>query len=130
MEIPMPDNDAKTKPWPNILQRYIDEVASSDPDQHPRRVVRRYHGIDVTMWQGRVHVNDVDGWVENVRLKHYLRSWQQRRGDFEARPSTDDIYEIMVDADRAETKESARPFQIDRLARSIASNGMQEPVVL
>jgi hypothetical protein len=118
------------KPWPQILQRYVDEVGSADADQHPRRIVRRYHGIDVTMWQGRVHVDDVDGWVENVRLKHYLRSWQQRRGDFQARPSTDDIYEIMVDADRVETKESAKPFQIDRLARSIASNGIQEPVVL
>lgn len=129
MENLMPTSANQT-PWPQILDRYVREVAGDDRDQCPRRVVRKYHGNEVSMWHGKVHVDDVEGWVENVRLKHYLRSWQSRRGDFGARPSTEDIYEIMMDADRLETKDSSKPFQIDRLARSIAANGMQEPVVL
>lgn len=127
--MPNPEN-RPTSPWPDILDRFVREVASGDANQHPRPILRKYHGNEVSMWYGRVHVDDIDGWVENVRLKHYLRSWQQRRGDFGARPSTADIYEIMIDADRKEKKESAKPFQIERLATSIASNGVQEPVVL
>lgn len=127
----MPSTESRPAPaWPPILDRYVREVASADSDQHPRPILRKYHGNEVSMWYGRVHVEDIDGWVENVRLKHYLRSWQQRRGDFSARPTTDDIYDIMIDADRKETKESSKPFQIERLATSIAANGVQEPVVL
>ncbi len=115
--------------WPSILNRFVHEVASADTDQHPRPILRKYHGMQVQMWSGRVHVDDIDGWVENVRLKHYLAHWKYRRGS-SARPSTDDIYEIMIDADRKEKSESERPFNIERLAASIASNGIQDSVVL
>lgn len=115
--------------WPPIFDKYLEEFSSSGMAQ-PHKLVRRYHGIDVPLWYGRVDVNDVGGWVENIRLTHYLNQWRRRRGDPNARPSTDEIYEIMLEADREERSESRKPFHIERLAQNIASNGVQEPLFI
>jgi len=116
---------APTGDWPDILDRYVREVTSSDPEHLPRRVLRRYHGQDVPVWFGRVNVDDVEGWVENIRLKHYLRRWQARQGDFAKTPSSQEIYEIMIEADREESK---KPFHLERMATNIVANGVQEPI--
>ena len=127
----MTDSSTTSRPeWPGILDRYVREVASNDPEHMPRRLLRRYHGVEVNLWYGRIHVDDVEGWVENIRLKHYLRSWQVQRGSVQARPTTDDIYDIMTEADREETAETKKPFHIERLARNIATNGVQEPILV
>lgn len=114
--------------WPPILDRYVREVAGSDTEHHPRRTTRRYHGREVPVWYGRVHVDDVEGWVENIRLKHYLRRWRARRNDMSAVPTTEDIYDIMIEADREEAGASRKPFSLERLAKNIATNGVQEPI--
>src|SRR3990172_548671 len=125
----MTKGDQKSKgEWPALLQRYVDEAGTQE--YQPRRVRRRYHGLDTTLWHGYVHVDDVEGYAENLRLKFYLNRWRSRRGDASLQPSTSDIYEIMVEADREETQESRRPFHIERIAENIARNGVQEPIVL
>ena len=127
----MTGSAASSRPeWPSILDRYVREVGSNGTEHTPRRVQRRYHGLDLNLWYGLIHVEDVEGWVENIRLKHYIRNWQVSRGSFEVRPTSDDIYDIMVEADRDETAETKKPFHIERLARNIATNGMQEPILV
>lgn len=116
---------APTGDWPAILDRYVREVSSTDPEHMPRRTMRRYHGRDVPVWFGRVHVDDVEGWVENIRLKHYLRRWQVRQGQPGKIPTTQEIYEIMIEADR---EESRKPFHLERMAANIVANGIQEPI--
>lgn len=113
---------------PVIFDRYVKQYP--DKENGPRRTVRRYHGRDVNLWLGKVHVDDIEGWVENTRLKHYLRRWQSRRADNDAVPTTDDIYQIMIEADEEESSEASKPFHIDRLAKNIVRNQVQEPVVI
>lgn len=116
--------------WPPILDRLSEQVGTTGSESKPRRVLRRFHGIDVTGWEGRVHVGDVQGWVENNRIRFYLNRWRQRVGDPDRVPTTEEIYDIMVDADREEKAESKKPFHIERIARSICRNGITEPIIL
>lgn len=117
--------------WPQILQRFVDEMAPVAPDYIPRRVRRKFHGKEVTLWQGFVHVDAVQGWVENVRLKFYLNRWKSNRGDPALVPTTDDIYTIMKEADAEEqVHESKKPFHVERMALNIIRNGIQEPIIL
>jgi hypothetical protein len=118
-----------TREWPPIFDKYVEKYGPSGAAL-PHMLVRRYHGNDVSLWYGRVDVNDVEGWVENIRLTHYLNQWRQRRGDPNARPTTEEIYSIMLEADREERTESRKPFHIERLARNIAANGLQEPIFI
>ena len=116
--------------WPPILQRYVDEADSLQPEYLPRRARRKFHDIEVTVWYGFVHFTDIQGYVENIRLKYFLNRWRARRNDPTLIPTSEDIYEIMVEADIEETKESKRPFHVERLAENIAKNGVQEPIVV
>ena len=115
--------------WPAILDRYVREVGGG-PEHQPRRMIRRYHGHKVTVWYGRVHIDDVEGWVENIRLKHYLNRWRKRQGDATKSPTTQEIYEIMIEADREESAQSKKPFHLERLGWNIATNGIQEPLFI
>jgi hypothetical protein len=116
--------------WPPILQRYVKETGPVSPESLPRRIRMRYQEQEMTLWEGFVHVDDVQGYVENIRLKFFLNRWLARRGNPHARPTTEDIYEIMLEADREETKESKKPFHVERMAESIARNGVHEPITL
>jgi hypothetical protein len=77
-----------------------------------------------------VHANDVNGYVENLRLKFYLNRWRSRMGDPTLEPTTEQIYEIMLEADREETADMRKPFHVERMAESIIRNGIQEPIVV
>ena len=115
--------------WPRILDRYVRDVGGGS-ETHPRRMKKMYHGLAVSVWHGRVHIDNVEGWVDNIRLKHYLNRWRMRQGDPTKTPTTQDIYEIMLEADREETKYSKKPFHLERLASNIATNGIQEPLFI
>lgn len=121
--------DAVRDGWPDILQRYVDEV-KPDPIDVPRLVQRRFHGREIPLWQGYVHIDSVEGYVDNLRLRFYLNRWLARQGAEAGRPTTDDIYQIMAEADDEEPRERARPFHIERIARSIMRNGIREPIIL
>ena len=105
--------------WPSILDRHVKEVAANHPEYSPRRIQKRFHSMDVTLWEGFVYVDDIEGYVENIRLKFYLKRWQARRGHA-GTPTSDEIYEIMLEADTEEDKESQRPFHVARIAKDIA----------
>lgn len=126
---------AKTKQnYPAILGRYVKEVGGSNGEGFPRRVTRKFHRVEIPGWSGRIHVEDIRGWAENQRLKLYLSQWRNRRGKPDAVPTTDEIYEMMLDADRGDDKEKVtekqKVFHVERLANSIARNGIQEPIIV
>ena len=122
-------SEMQTAKHPDIFRRYIDET-DPDPTTVPRHVKRRFHGREIPLWFGYVHVDDVEGYVDNLRLRFYLKRWQSNRGMEKKVPTTDEVYQIMIDADAEQKRESARPFHIERMADSIIRNSVREPVVL
>jgi hypothetical protein len=115
--------------WPPILQRYVKEHQPVSAEHQPRRVLRRFHGVDVSLWQGFGHVNDIDGYVENIRLRYFLNKWKSKQR-VDRDPTSDEIYEIMIEADREEDQDKKKPFHVDRMAENIQRNGVQEPVIV
>src|SRR5437763_16787148 len=85
--------------WPAILSKYVAENSSATPEYLPRRVRKRFHNMDVTLWQGFIHFSEVEGYVDNIRLRFYLNKWRADSKNKRRQPTTDDIYQIMVDAD-------------------------------
>jgi len=115
--------------YPDVFQRYVDEV-QPDPMGLPRYTTRRFHGREVPLWYGCVHVDNVEGYVENLRLRFYLNRWRSRQQDPQRVPTADEVYEIMVEADKEEKRESERPFHIERIADNIVRNSVREPIIL
>ena len=122
-------SEMQTTDYPDIFKRYIDET-DPGPTTMPRLAKRRFHGREVPLWFGYVHVDDVEGYVENLRLRFYLKSWRSEVGNQGKEPTTDEVYRIMAGADATERRESARPFHIKRMADSIIRNSVREPIIL
>ena len=121
-------NSTAGNEYPDIFQRYVDEMKPG-PMEFPRHTIRRFHGREIPLWQGFVHVDDVEGYVDNLRLRFYLNKWQSQQESRRV-PSTDEVYQVMVEADNAETRDSARPFHIERMADSIIRNSVREPIII
>ncbi len=119
----------KNKEYPGIFQRYVDQV-KPEPMGLPRLTVRRFHGREVPLWYGYVHVDNVEGYVENLRLRFYLNRWRSKQQNPQRVPTTEEVYEIMVEADKEERRDSDRPFQIERMASNIVRNSVREPIIL
>jgi hypothetical protein len=114
--------------WPELLNRHASLTNSFE--YQPRRVRKRFHLMNVTVWQGHVHVDDIEGYVENVRLRFYLNKWRARQSNPGIDPSSTEIYEMMIEADRDEESESRKPFHVERMAENIGRNGIQEPLIV
>ena len=54
-----------------------------------------------------VNIGEVEGYVENKRLKFYLNRWRNTQHDPKATPNTQQMYEIMLEADAEETTDDA-----------------------
>lgn len=120
-----------TKPaYPAVFDRWVENVGDASPDALPRRVTKKFHGMEIPGWIGRVNVEDVQGYVENKRLKFYLNRWRNLRQTPDAIPTTQEMYEIMLRADEEIEKEDKKLFYLERLARSIVRNGVQEEIIV
>ena len=115
--------------YPDIFQRYVDEVKPG-PIGLPRHTTRRFHGREVPLWQGYVHVDSVEGYVENLRLRFYLNQWKSQQQDPLNVPSTEEVYQIMIKADQEERRDSAKPFHIARMSDNIVRNSVREPIIV
>ena len=115
--------------YPDIFQRYVDEMKPG-PMEMPRRTNRRFHGREVPLWQGYVHVENVEGYVENLRLRFYLNQWSSEQTSPQQVPSTEEVYQIMVGADDKEKRDSDKPFHISRMSDSIVRNSVREPIIV
>jgi len=130
MNTPIPTDQATAQPsYPQIFKAWVGE-SGERPESLPRRVTKKFHGIDIPGWSGRVNFSAVHGYVENKRLTFYLNRWRNRRHDPSAVPTTQEMYEIMLEADAEETQEEKKVFHIDRLAKSIIRNGVQEEIIV
>src|SRR5262249_26173357 len=107
----------------------VKEHPNASPEQCPRRVLRRFHNQDVSLWQGFGHVDDIQGYVENIRLRYFLNKWKAKQR-VTRDPTSDEIYDIMINADRDETKDKGKAFHVERMAENIQRNGIQEPVIV
>ena len=121
--------ESRDNGYPDIFERYVDEV-KPDPMDLPRLTKRRFHGREVPLWFGYVHVDNVEGYVENLRLRFYLNRWRSKQKDLQKIPATGEVYQIMAEADQEERRESDRPFHIERMADSIVRNSVREPIIL
>lgn len=131
MSAPLNEGIATPKAnWPALLNRHVEEKMPIGTDYIPRLVRRRFHGLEMVLWHGIVNVRDIEGYAENLRLKFYLNRWLVSRDNSQLKASTHDIYEIMLEADREEPSELKKPFHVERMAQSIARNGIQEPIVV
>ena len=91
------------KEYPEIFSRYVHDM-SPDRAAKPHLLTRRFHGREVPLWYGYVHVDEVGGYVENLRLRFYLKRWQAKEGNGSKTPTTDEVYQIMVDAEAEEKR--------------------------
>jgi hypothetical protein len=118
----------KNYEWPDLLQRH--GQITTNAEYRPRRVRKRFHMMDVTMWQGVVHIDDIQGYSDNVRLRFFLNRWRSKQPLTTRQPTSDEIYEIMIEGDREEVSDSKKPFHVARIADNIARNGIQEPLII
>ncbi|MGH9904909.1 MAG: hypothetical protein ACRD8U_04900, partial [Pyrinomonadaceae bacterium] len=95
-----------------------------------------FHEIEVAMRSGFVKTGDIQLWPENVRLDLHLRQFQQRNG---RGPDHSELLDIMLskmdlpgllEVPGVSSREQKDQFAIDKLARSIANNGVRKPPIL
>src|SRR5262245_278329 len=124
-----PSGNGSGNPWPHIFDRYLQE-AGATPEILPRLETKRFHGREITGWTGKINIADVEGYVENKRLKIYLNRWRNNGRGPTAVPTTEEMYQIMLDADAEEKRDDKKIFHIERIAKSICRNGVQEEIIV
>lgn len=85
----------------------------------PQATTRLYNGRKIAVWQCRVDINLVSGWVDNPRIDVEKRRFQAMHG---ARDLTqDEIFDIM---------KNTPEFKLADLRDDILKNGLREPLTL
>lgn len=112
----------------NGKQQYKLELESHNGID-PRPVFPRpiYLGKEVAMDGGFLKTIDIDLWDENQRIEIHLKQFESRYG---RRPSSEELYDIMSGKTKLEGVTGNDQFKIDRLAASIAANGVRIPPIL
>jgi len=85
----------------------------------PRLVTRVFHRTPVALFEGRVRILDIEGWVENERIAVLVRKFEHQ---FSRRPTSKELYSLLIENDRE--------FKIKELARSIFWNGVRVPIIV
>lgn len=96
-------------------------------DPHPVFPRPIYLGKEIAMNAGFLRTADIDLWDENQRIEVHLKQFEAKYG---RRPSTDELFDIMTGKTKLEGVADNDQFQIDRLAASIAANGVRIPPIL
>lgn len=92
----------------------------SNPKPEPN--ARRFHEIEVPVWEGMVDLDKIQGWIGNPRTELHADQFQTTYG---RKPNDDEMYQlVMADNDPKEG------LKIRELAGSIYKNGIRVPVVL
>ncbi len=85
----------------------------------PRLIQRLYHGRKIQVWEGRLKLDAIQGWVDNPRIDIAKKQLQDEVGN---RPLTqDEVFNLMKnDSD----------FKLKDLRDNIIKNGLREPIVV
>jgi hypothetical protein len=85
----------------------------------PQLKQRLYNGRKMLMWEGKVKISDVKGWVDNPRIELGKKSLMEKLGNREL--SQDEIFELMKNDSEMRLKE---------LRDDILKNGLREALTL
>ena len=85
----------------------------------PQATTRLYNGRKIAVWQCRVDINLVSGWVDNPRIDVEKRRFQAMHGAREL--TQDEIFDIM---------KNTPEFKLADLRDDILKNGLREPLTL
>ena len=85
----------------------------------PQATTRLYNGTKIAVWQCRVDINLVSGWVDNPRIDVEKRRFQAMHGAREL--TQDEIFDIM---------KNTPEFKLADLRDDILKNGLREPLTL
>lgn len=87
------------------------------PEPHIRQ--RLYNGRKIVVWDGKVKISSVVGWVENPRIMLARKSMQDKIGQREL--TQEEVFELMKNDQEIRLKE---------LRDDILKNGLREPLTL
>jgi hypothetical protein len=87
------------------------------PEPHPKQ--RLYNGRKLLVWEGKVKIDSIQGWVENPRIAIAKKKLMQKVGN---RPlAQDEIFDLMKNDPEVKLKD---------LRDDIIKNGLREPLSL
>lgn len=87
--------------------------------ESPKVRQRQYNGRKLMVWDGRVNIASVQGWVDNPRIELAKKTMQDRIGN---RPLTqDEVFDLMKSDSEVKLKD---------LRDDILKNGLREPLTL
>jgi hypothetical protein len=94
----------------------------------PVRPIPVFNGESIAMVEGFARVSDLRPWVGNPRLELHMEAF---RREYQREASPDEIVQILAGKLTLPGMSTQRdPFELDELARSIASKGVQQPPVV
>ncbi len=91
-----------------LLNNYLPQVKN-----------RLYNGRHIVVWEGRVKISSIQGWVDNPRIELAKRSLQDKIGSREL--SQEEVFDLMKNDSEVKLKE---------LRDDIMKNGLREPLTL
>ena len=80
---------------------------------------RLYNGRKLMVWEGKVKICDIEGWVENPRIELEKKKFISQVGDRQL--TQDEIFDLMINDTEVKLKE---------LRDDIMKNGLREPLTL
>lgn len=90
-----------------------------DKTEKPKFRQRLYNGRKLIVWEGKVKVSDIQGWVDNPRIDLSKKTLQEKIGE---RPLTqDEVFELM---------KNDPEIRLNELRDDIIKNGLREPLTL
>lgn len=90
-----------------------------ETEPNPKLVDRRYNGRKMTVWSGRVKIENIEGWGDNPRIELAKRTLQEKVGNREL--SQEELYDLM---------KREPDVRLTLLRDDILNNGLREPLTL
>jgi hypothetical protein len=90
-----------------------------DKPEFPKIRQRLYNGRKLMVWDGRVKISSIQGWVDNPRIELAKKTMQEKIGHRAL--SHDEVFELMKNDHEVKLKE---------LRDDIIKNGLREPLTL
>jgi len=80
---------------------------------------RLYYGRRLAVWEGKVNISSIQGWVGNPRIELAKKTMQEKIGHRDL--TQDEVFELMKNDPEVKLKE---------LRDDILNNGLREPLTL